>query len=97
MLIIPPKIYITGRVNTTDMMIIITPILSIGITNEIINKMNVNPAKIARNIKKYLLKVIFGNKSITNANKNQQTINRITITNKILFFERFFKPEINLI
>ncbi|MFW9902019.1 MAG: hypothetical protein ACFFDY_12170 [Candidatus Thorarchaeota archaeon] len=64
--------------------------------NEIINRTNVNPAKTYKNTIKYTLKMAFGNTSTPNANKNHEIIKRMTITNKILFFDKLFSPEINL-
>lgn len=96
-LIIPPKIHIIGNVKAADTTITMIPILPIGIKNDITNKINVNPAKNPKKIKKYLLNVIFENTSNPKTNKNQEMTNRTTMINNIVFCDRFFKPEINLI
>jgi secreted Zn-dependent insulinase-like peptidase len=71
--------------------------LSIGIKIENINSKNVNPAKnpIKSNIMKMTIK--FEVKNITNTDKIQEMIKRITITNNRDFFDKFLSPEINLI
>ena len=73
------------------------PILSMGIINDIINKINVNAAKNPRKYKKYLLNSIFEKRSKPITNANHEPIKRIRIINNSVFFDKFFKPEINLI
>ena len=95
--IIPLKSHITGRVTTTAINMTIIPIFSMGVKNDIMNNMNVNPAKIPRKYKKYALNVTFEKRSNIIMNNNQEAMKRITIINKIVFFDKFFNPEINLI
>ena len=71
------KSHITGNVKTTEIIIIIAPIFSRGMKNAIINRTNVNPAKMGKNIRKNLLNIAFGNSSTPNAYKNHETIKRI--------------------
>jgi hypothetical protein len=71
--------------------------LSIGIKIENINKINVNTAKVPIKYNTIRRSTRFEMTYRANINKNQETINRITITNKIVFFDKFLSPEINLI
>jgi hypothetical protein len=64
---------------------------------ENINNINVNAAKIPKKYNTILRRTIFKTIYKVNINKNQEIINRITITNKIVFFDKFLSPEINLI
>lgn len=67
-----------------------------GFINDIINKINVNPAKIPRKYKKYLLNSIFKKRSNPITKKNQEIIKRTNMINKSVFLDKFFKPDINL-
>ncbi len=78
-----------------DIITVATPILSIGITIENINNKNVNPAKVPKKYNIIILNTIF--ETIANINKIQEIIKMITINNKIVFFDKFLSPEINLI
>jgi len=88
---------IIGMVKTADIVIVAKPILSIGIKIENINNINVNTAKIPINRNITILNTIFETIYRTNIKQNQEIINRISINNKIGFFDKFLSPEINLI
>ena len=92
-----PKINRTGIVRTAAINNTIILIFSIGITNDIINKINVNPAKTPRKYKKYPLKVTLSMRSNIIMNNNQEIMKTITIINKTVFLDKSFSPEINLI
>ena len=95
--IIKLKTHIIGNVKIAAVTIRTIPIFSKGLTNEIINNINVNPAKVPRKYIKYALNVGFEKISNIIMKNNQEIMKRITIINKSVFFDRLFKPEINLI
>ena len=84
-------------VKTTARIIKITPILSRGLKNDKIIRTKVNPAKIPRNNWIYTPIECFSRITKPITNNNQEIMKRIRIITKIVFFPKFFKPEINLI
>ncbi|MEE9376842.1 MAG: hypothetical protein V3V33_02265 [Candidatus Lokiarchaeia archaeon] len=92
----PLKINTTGTVKIIEIITRTVPLLSRLKKSDKINNTNVNPAKKAIKNAIIKLKVRFEMTKILKMNKNQEIMKRITIIIKIVFFDRFFNPEINL-
>jgi hypothetical protein len=64
---------------------------------ENINNINVNTARDPIKTSITIMTITFETKNTVNIAKNQEIIKRMTIANKIDFFDKFLSPEINLI
>lgn len=87
----------TGIVKTIAVITQNVPLLSRLKKSDKINSTNVNPAKKAIKNAIIPLKVGFEITNLLKMNKNQEIMKMKTIIIKIVFFDRFFSPVMNLI